>query len=215
MDSNAIVEAWVGEDSCPICLSDEIDNKIETKCRHTFCNDCLNEWIRLDNTCPICRQHSPIKTPTKLLDIRCQRLLGPLVNFKVDGLKNNLCMRLIKGKNCFLTINGKFLRIKTQFGLTILKTKVNTVRHVKPEDNKITIAYVSSGTKGMGLCRHKKEINENELTFNISSNHLAEEIVDTMKEWFTAAQIYAQELAENSQQRTSISLSSYSSYRSY
>lgn len=40
---------------CSICL-EEIINKSTTNCNHSFCFDCLNEWLSKNkNTCPICR----------------------------------------------------------------------------------------------------------------------------------------------------------------
>tara|TARA_B100001059_G_C17653544_1_gene485742 strand:+ start:497 stop:859 length:363 start_codon:yes stop_codon:yes gene_type:complete len=43
---------------CSICLS-EITNKfnyVKTKCNHTFCKKCINNWTKKNNTCPNCRQ---------------------------------------------------------------------------------------------------------------------------------------------------------------
>ena len=41
---------------CSICL-EEIINKSTTNCNHSFCFNCLNEWLSKNkNTCPICRR---------------------------------------------------------------------------------------------------------------------------------------------------------------
>ena len=47
--------------SCSICLLDfkEETEKIikqKTVCSHEFCKDCLDKWLEINNTCPICRQ---------------------------------------------------------------------------------------------------------------------------------------------------------------
>lgn len=43
------------ETNCPICLSLIKTNAIRTYCQHTFCKDCLIEWLRTKDTCPCCR----------------------------------------------------------------------------------------------------------------------------------------------------------------
>lgn len=43
------------ETNCPICLSLIKTNAIKTYCEHTFCKDCLIEWLKTKNTCPCCR----------------------------------------------------------------------------------------------------------------------------------------------------------------
>ena len=40
---------------CSICL-DKITNIFTTKCNHSFCNDCIDSWIRQHNNCPLCRR---------------------------------------------------------------------------------------------------------------------------------------------------------------
>jgi len=40
---------------CPICLDKNDKLWVTTKCNHRFHGDCLNEWINISNTCPICR----------------------------------------------------------------------------------------------------------------------------------------------------------------
>ncbi|KVH95303.1 RING-H2 finger protein ATL20-like [Cynara cardunculus var. scolymus] len=51
------------DDTCPICLSDyEPRDTLRTilECNHYFHVDCIDEWLRLNSTCPICR-NSPRK----------------------------------------------------------------------------------------------------------------------------------------------------------
>lgn len=40
---------------CPICLDKNDKLWVTTKCNHRFHRECLNEWIRISNNCPICR----------------------------------------------------------------------------------------------------------------------------------------------------------------
>ena len=41
------------EITCPICVS-EFCEYVVTKCNHEFCEECINEWLDLNNNCPLC-----------------------------------------------------------------------------------------------------------------------------------------------------------------
>jgi len=41
---------------CSICLDNNSIEWVELKCKHKFHYDCINNWININNTCPICRQ---------------------------------------------------------------------------------------------------------------------------------------------------------------
>ena len=50
------IEHFQGE--CSICLFEyDKNNKIVklNKCNHIFHKDCINKWIGIKNTCPMCR----------------------------------------------------------------------------------------------------------------------------------------------------------------
>jgi hypothetical protein len=53
---------------CAICY-DKIqpENNSKTKCGHYFCRTCLDAWLNINTTCPMCRnvirQHEPISLP--------------------------------------------------------------------------------------------------------------------------------------------------------
>jgi hypothetical protein len=43
--------------SCSICMNDIIHtNKVVTPCKHTFCNNCLTQWLFTKTSCPMCRK---------------------------------------------------------------------------------------------------------------------------------------------------------------
>ena len=44
------------KDICAICLNNN-GTFIKTVCNHEFHKDCLNEWIKYKENCPICRQN--------------------------------------------------------------------------------------------------------------------------------------------------------------
>ncbi|KAL0428741.1 UNVERIFIED_CONTAM: putative RING-H2 finger protein ATL21A [Sesamum radiatum] len=44
--------------TCPICLADYHPNdtiRCIPECEHCFHSDCIDEWLRMQNTCPVCR----------------------------------------------------------------------------------------------------------------------------------------------------------------
>lgn len=47
---------------CSICLCElsSSDDLITTTCKHTFHKECINRWICQNDTCPLCRNVSPI-----------------------------------------------------------------------------------------------------------------------------------------------------------
>lgn len=44
-------------DSCPICFTDyDLGDEINIlKCKHHFCIECMDNWAKTKNTCPMCR----------------------------------------------------------------------------------------------------------------------------------------------------------------
>lgn len=50
--------------TCPICLSEyNVKEMVRCipKCRHCFHADCIDEWLKMNGTCPICRNSpSPV-----------------------------------------------------------------------------------------------------------------------------------------------------------
>ena len=63
---------------CIICLDKYKQNeyKRDLKCNHSFHKDCLKEWTKDNNTCPICRcifQNHP--NDVGLLTVKQERIL--------------------------------------------------------------------------------------------------------------------------------------------
>ncbi|XP_038708681.1 putative RING-H2 finger protein ATL21A [Tripterygium wilfordii] len=52
----------LNDGSCPICLSEYKSNetlRCLPGCKHCFHADCIDEWLRLNGTCPVCRNSPP------------------------------------------------------------------------------------------------------------------------------------------------------------
>ena len=45
------------QESCTICLQSNSNELITTSCEHKFHNQCLYEWLKVRNTCPVCRHN--------------------------------------------------------------------------------------------------------------------------------------------------------------
>jgi deltex len=42
--------------TCPICLC-ESDNQVKSGvCSHTFCKECIEQWVNIEPICPVCRK---------------------------------------------------------------------------------------------------------------------------------------------------------------
>ena len=42
---------------CLECIDTNIENKIKTtECNHTFHSNCFETWIKVNNSCPLCRK---------------------------------------------------------------------------------------------------------------------------------------------------------------
>ena len=60
---------------CPICFHsiENTDNKTLNCCQHTVHKKCLNDWYKINNSCPFCRTERSfepqriIKAPYKIL----------------------------------------------------------------------------------------------------------------------------------------------------
>ncbi|KAG2184481.1 hypothetical protein INT43_000390, partial [Umbelopsis isabellina] len=42
--------------SCPICLQPYIDRSYLRPCYHSFCFQCIRQWFKVGNVCPLCKQ---------------------------------------------------------------------------------------------------------------------------------------------------------------
>jgi len=52
------------ETECSICLDNILLHDLHiTPCKHHFHNDCIRNWMNLNNNCPNCRQHFHIIPP--------------------------------------------------------------------------------------------------------------------------------------------------------
>eukprot|EP01119_Soliformovum_irregulare_P001448 TRINITY_DN11146_c0_g1_i1.p1 TRINITY_DN11146_c0_g1~~TRINITY_DN11146_c0_g1_i1.p1 ORF type:complete len:240 (+),score=51.83 TRINITY_DN11146_c0_g1_i1:211-930(+) len=53
IDGNDHHDDQIG-DRCAICLETDYLPRVQLECRHTFCEGCIREWVKVKNTCPMC-----------------------------------------------------------------------------------------------------------------------------------------------------------------
>jgi hypothetical protein len=96
-------------DTCPICF-DNIKNTITTKCNHTFCNSCLQIWLKNNDSCPLCRD---ILNDRSVIQNENITPLPPPVKFRVIYNHKELAFigalesitQYNDGSNCYKFIN--------------------------------------------------------------------------------------------------------------
>jgi hypothetical protein len=60
---------------CAICFDEtELSAHVELPCSHSFCHDCIEQWITRRNTCPYCRQR--VVPGFKDVDLKYYNLLA-------------------------------------------------------------------------------------------------------------------------------------------
>ena len=79
---------WIGyKPECSICLS-QIDNEQKQPfiCKHSFHNQCIDQWIRISHNCPLCRETKLIVEPStkNIKKIYTYILAGYAIYFNID-----------------------------------------------------------------------------------------------------------------------------------
>ncbi|MES1911673.1 MAG: hypothetical protein MHM6MM_004072 [Cercozoa sp. M6MM] len=62
-ETSSVMESNVGEDECIICRTEIADfrDRATLQCGHTFHVDCVNRWLNVSQTCPLCRSDVDVK----------------------------------------------------------------------------------------------------------------------------------------------------------
>ena len=52
---------FIGEETCTICLDESNEDLVELTCKHIFHKSCIDEWNKIQNHCPNCRNDMTLK----------------------------------------------------------------------------------------------------------------------------------------------------------
>ncbi|CAM9365222.1 unnamed protein product, partial [Scytosiphon promiscuus] len=66
---------------CPICLGSVVNSAMIEACQHVYCKDCLFEWLKASDRCPLCKA----VVQRVLHDIKCPREYGVHVHDRRDN----------------------------------------------------------------------------------------------------------------------------------
>lgn len=67
LDDVTTSEETYDTNECPICIGPQ-ENKLRIACGHVFCTICIDEWLKQNNTCPVCRTPL-VQLPPLLADL--------------------------------------------------------------------------------------------------------------------------------------------------
>ena len=67
---DVVVEAPDSNSKCTICLEAWRQGETITKlsCQHSFCKECITQWLKMHNSCPLCRESVKEATTTTPVD---------------------------------------------------------------------------------------------------------------------------------------------------
>ena len=82
---------------CSVC-TEVLINASTLHCGHTFCSNCLEEWERLNPSCPFCRAAIRCKHPTKLVDDHIDYLVEHFYSDDEQNTRSNLVQERIRRK---------------------------------------------------------------------------------------------------------------------
>jgi len=57
---------------CPICLDNmyqAVYMRTIKDCKHTFCGECIEEWLSENKTCPICKSELEVSEVSKVSEV--------------------------------------------------------------------------------------------------------------------------------------------------
>lgn len=89
------------QSSCHICMDDLVDPVLESNCQNVFCGKCLLSWLKVKNTCPLCRSNVKLSDLTALISTDTATATK---NVKSLPTKLEMMMKIVKN-----TKYGKFL----------------------------------------------------------------------------------------------------------
>lgn len=125
-------------DICPICMENECEDVLETKCSHKFCSSCINTWLTENNCCPYCRM--VIKQEKIIIDndIDLSNKLNIIIEFTKDLTYNIWKIKMEKQNNGFVYVIKKTDRTRFETQMQALKKMIIDLKNYIMVKNKKT-----------------------------------------------------------------------------
>ena len=139
-----------GEEPCPICFEPikDVDNLIETDCKHVFCESCIRLWLEEHKLCPLCRMNI---TEDKLV-INNDAILTMKINGLFDLMNNNtvkiwkLCVKSDIGEGFIYVIKKEFKKefenLKASIKKGIIDLKNYIYKTMNKSDNRFVLKRI-------------------------------------------------------------------------
>ena len=178
---------------CPICLDEENNDFITTNCDHQFCSDCLKEWLCVDNSCPICRNHKPLELlPLNKYNIDLEfgiihdisNTMNTMTKWKkkLPYYKNQECRLQIRGDTLYIICNNLPKRCGClPRNNVILKKNFKNIQSISTEGDKTKIIYANINK----TFKKKKQLNLHEIIFTVDPK-ISVKAKKIFKDWFSS-----------------------------
>ncbi len=125
-DDNISLKSETSDNCCSVCLYSLKTNVKVLDCKHSFHENCINEWLKAKNNCPLCRY--PIKTVE--ISISIPNNIPSNTNIPRRRTKN-----IITTKNILLILFSLFVLVNfcSSFYMYAITYKIRSV--VYPSEN--------------------------------------------------------------------------------
>jgi len=100
---------------CSICLDELVlgEDALRIPCGHLYHEDCVNDWLKKSNECPVCRWELPTDD-SSYEQGRKERMKGRKIRLRHEDLANKSCAEL-RRLALFLNIDSKGCLEKSEF----------------------------------------------------------------------------------------------------
>ena len=150
---------------CSICYEsfDYDEDLVKTICNHVFCKECLIEWININDTCPVCRNSTPIPK-NKIQEIINNDLPLLPCTHKINKSKKsflNFCNKSVKFKftiDCVEIYHGKSI---------IEEVETCNIKTVNFENNCININRRKSSSGNISVLSFQCTENDSKKLINM------------------------------------------------
>ena len=101
--------------TCNICQSYRIKQDYCEICKISICRNCLIKWIKLNNTCPICRKNENLIYDIKKQPICFKNKVYPVVNENKDTINQRTGRLCPRNKEKYLRLPNQSMLSECSF----------------------------------------------------------------------------------------------------